>query len=206
MKNYFDTVAHEWDNSPSKVERAEKTVEQIKQVHFPSTASCVDFGSGTGLLGVQLRGLFDTVHLVDESSEMLNVAQQKLSAANIDSIQTHCISSLSQLTGTHSAIVTLMALHHIVDTATFFREANSALEPEGILIVADLYQEDGSFHHHNPNFNGHNGFTEQLLREHALDTGFTVEKMASYYEIEKQNSYGELVRYPLFFFVARKAS
>ncbi|WP_082008703.1 class I SAM-dependent DNA methyltransferase [Photobacterium gaetbulicola] len=205
LSQYFDSVASDWDTCPAKVERAEITAAKIKEIHFESTRSIVDFGSGTGLLGFQLKDTFSHVHLADASEKMLQVAQAKIAAANINNIKTHQIERLSELTSKHSAIVTLMTLHHLPDVDEFFTDAYGVLEDDGMLIVADLYEDDGSFHKHNPNFDGHNGFNVSALSAIAENAGFTVQQIEQYYEIWQENFEGVEVSYPLFLFVVKKS-
>lgn len=204
MSHYFDTVASCWDKSPVKVERAEITALKIKEIHFGSYNSIVDFGSGTGLLGVHLKDTFDHVHLVDSSEKMLQIAQIKIAEANINNIETLQVDKLSALTSKHSAIVTLMTLHHIPDVNEFFTDAYSVLEDNGMMIIADLYEDDGSFHKHNPSFNGHNGFNISALTAIAERAGFIVQSVEQYYEMWQENFDGDEASYPLFLFVVKK--
>jgi ubiquinone/menaquinone biosynthesis C-methylase UbiE len=204
MSNYFDSLADNWDANILKVERAKITAQKIKEVAFHSFNSCIDFGSGTGLLGVQLKDTFAEIHLADSSHEMLRVARNKLADSEITNVETHYVNGLSDLPLSHSAIVTLMTLHHIDNVKDFFTDAYNLLEQKGALVIADLYEEDGSFHKHNQSFNGHNGFDVHALSNIAESVGFMVEKIEPYYEIRQENFEGKLVSYPLFLFVAKK--
>lgn len=204
MTDYFDTLASTWDNNPDKVIRAETTANKIKEIAFPSTRSIVDYGSGTGLLGIQLRDLFSQVILADSSQQMLEVASNKIASENINNIETQQVNSLSEVTATHSAIATLMTLHHIDNINQFLSEAFDKLDRDGILIVADLYQEDGSFHKHNPKYNGHNGFDIDELSTMVNNAGFEVLSIEQYFEIWQENYDGIKVPFPLFLFVAKK--
>jgi len=204
MNSYFDNLAEGWDNNPLKVERATLTANKIKDIKLHANNSCIDFGSGTGLLGVQLKDNFTQVHLVDASNEMLRVARDKLTNAAISNVTTQHVAGLSLVKGQHSAIVTLMTLHHLDDINAFFTDAYCCLEAKGTLAIADLYAEDGSFHKHDPSFTGHNGFQPEQLAAMAERAGFTVEKIEPYYEIRQANFAGEEVAYPLFMLVARK--
>ncbi|ASA58023.1 class I SAM-dependent DNA methyltransferase [Vibrio gazogenes] len=205
MSNYFDSVASAWDDNPMKIERAGAMAAKVKEIDFESYNSVVDFGSGTGLLGVQLRNTFATVHLADSSEKMLEVAKTKITTANLDNIHTHHIECLSELNSKHSAIVTLMTLHHIPDVQSFFSRAYHALDLRGTLVIADLYKENGSFHKNHPEFTGHNGFDVSALKEIAEHSGFHVERVEPFYEIWKENEVGVEVSYPLFFLVAKKS-
>ena len=204
MSNYFDSLANEWDSDVLKVERAKVTAQKIKTFAFNSYDSCIDFGSGTGLLGVQLKDSFAKIHLVDSSLEMLNVARNKLADYQITNVETHPVQGLADLTPSHSAIITLMTLHHIEDIKAFFTDAYELLKQKGVLVIADLYAEDGSFHKHNSSFNGHNGFDVDDLSKIAERVGFKVIEITQYYEIWQENFEGKKVAYPLFLFVAKK--
>lgn len=204
MDSSFDTKAAEWDDNPMKVKRAEQAAKLISEIQFASYSSIVDFGSGTGLLGMNLTNLFSEVHLVDSSRGMLNAAQSKIATAQINNVTTQQAESLSELQSKHSAIATLMTLHHIPDVTAFFREAYSVLDKSGTLIIADLYEEDGSFHKDEPAFDGHDGFNIEELSTIAESNGFAVQRVEQFYEILKKNYEGREVPYPLFFFVATK--
>ncbi|SHO56779.1 class I SAM-dependent DNA methyltransferase [Vibrio quintilis] len=204
MDNYFDVVARQWEHNPMRLERAQATADQIRQVNFSARKSLVDFGCGTGLLGVQLRGDFQQIHLADSSAEMLKVAQENVSVAGLTDIHTHRISRLTDLPAKYSAITTLMTLHHLADLKQFFTDACQVLEEKGMLMIADLYKEDGSFHDHHPGFDGHHGFDIPVLTAIAEGCGFQVRNAQQYYAVEKENKAGEMVSYPLFFFVAEK--
>ncbi|PMH44488.1 hypothetical protein BCU68_03015 [Vibrio sp. 10N.286.49.B3] len=204
MTNYFDSVADNWDSNTLKIERAKITAKKIKEIPFSSFNSCIDFGCGTGLLGVQLKDTFAQIHLADSSNEMLKVARSKLATSKITNVETHYVTGLSDLASRHSAIVTLMTLHHINSVKDFFIDAYNLLEQKGSLIIADLYKEDGSFHKHNQSFDGHNGFDVIALSNIAESVGFKIEKIEQYYEIWQENFEGKEVPYPLFLFVATK--
>lgn len=204
MNKYFDMVAAGWDQNPLKIERARLTAEKIQAIPFDSYKSFVDFGSGTGLLGIHFKDIFAQVHLVDSSSEMLRVAQSKLTAAQINNVTIHAVDGLAALPATHSAIATLMALHHIADTEQFFVDAHATLDTNGYLIIADLYAEDGAFHAKHATFDGHNGFDVVALSALAKKTGFHVHSVTPYYEIWRDNTAGERTSYPLFMFIAQK--
>ena len=204
MSNYFDSVAESWDNNPAKIERATATAQQIKQLRLASYESVIDFGAGTGLLGVQLRDLFEHVHLADASNNMLEIAHHKITQAQFTNVHTHFVESLTDIPGSHSAIVTLMALHHIHNVGEFFAAAYQKLQAQGMLVIADLYAEDGSFHKHNPDFDGHNGFDLDELCQKAKQAGFTTTKAAPYYDIRQENRDGVDTVYPLFLLAVMK--
>ena len=207
MSDYFDNLADTWDNDPVKIERSGITAEYCKKAPLKVKNHLLDFGGGTGLLSVFLRDTFEQITIADSSTEMLRVAQEKISEASITNIQTLKIQDdISEVTGSYSAIVTLMTLHHINDVNRFLHNAAAILEKNGALIIADLYKEDGSFHSHVDGYDGHNGFAIDELSEKLQSVGFKVVEVEDYFEIRKENPAGDDKVYPLFFMVAEKVA
>lgn len=205
MSDYFDNLADTWDNDPMKIERSRVTAENCIKAPLKVKKHLLDFGGGTGLLSVFLRDTFDQITIADSSTEMLRVAQEKISEASITNIGTLKINDdISEITGSYSAIVALMTLHHIDDVDRFLKSAAAILETEGALIIADLYKEDGSFHDHIDGYCGHNGFAVDELSVKLQKAGFLVVEVKGYFDIKKENSVGEHRAYPLFFMVAEK--
>ena len=96
-------------------------------------------------------------------------------------------------------VYTLMTLHHIPDTAKILGCFHSMLNPGGILCIADLDEEDGSFHSDQPTFDGHNGFDRTELSVGLEQAGFTNICFSTCYELIKDER-----KYPLFLAVAEK--
>ena len=63
--------------------------------------------------------------------------------------------------GTFDLIFTQMVLHHVGDIETMIKKFHHLLNPGSYLVIADLYEEDGSFH--GEGFTGHNGFNIDSL-------------------------------------------
>ncbi|WP_300673038.1 class I SAM-dependent methyltransferase [Desulfoluna sp.] len=205
MSEYFDRMASTWDQDPMKIERSELTAEYCKRASLKDTGHLLDFGGGTGLLSVCLRDVFDRITIVDTSSEMLRVAQEKIKEAQIPNISTQRIEQdLSEVVGSYSAIIALMTLHHIPDLDLFLNSAAKVLGSNGSLMIADLYKEDGSFHHNDRDFTGHNGFEVEALSAKLNRAGFKVVQVTDYYQIRRKIKSGEERTFPLFFLVAEK--
>lgn len=205
MNSHFDQLAQTWDQDPMKIERSKATAEQCKNVPLHENKSLLDVGGGTGLLSVHLRDCFDSITIADMSKEMLRVAQEKIEEAKISNIKTFTVKDdISEISDTFSAIITLMTLHHIADLDGFIGSAAKILNDHGTLMIADLYQDDGSFHTHVADFKGHDGFEINALSKKLAEADFEVTCVNRYFEIKKKNHAGEIQSYPLFFLVAKK--
>ena len=75
------------------------------------------------------------------------------------------------LGGPFDLIVSSMTLHHILDVAELFRRFRQHLKPGGRVALADLDEEDGSFHGEMPGVH-HTGFKREHVRAWLETTGF----------------------------------
>lgn len=200
MADHFDTLAQSWNQDPKKRERAQTTAKYCRKISANNKRRLLDFGGGTGMVSLYLHKDFDAITIADTSREMLKVARDNIAKAGISNIKTlELDQGIAEVTDSYSAIVTLMTLHHIADVNGFFRDAARVLSSGGVLLIADLYREDGSFHKTVPDFDGHNGFEVEELTEKLDQAGFSVKQVSTFFEIQK----GDAV-FPLFFLVAEK--
>ncbi|WP_409422305.1 class I SAM-dependent methyltransferase [Pseudaeromonas sp. ZJS20] len=203
MTRYFDAQASRWDADPAKLTRARITAEGIRALRPAPGGRLLEFGCGTGLLGLQLAESFDAVALVDASAAMLAQARQKIDALALNHVQTRQAERLPAQPP-QDAVACLMVLHHVRDLAGFFADAHALLAPGGQLFVADLYPEDGAFHRQHADFAGHNGLDPEALAQLARAADFAQVRHAPYFTIEKTVD-GAPRQYPLFLLMAQKA-
>ena len=100
-------------------------------------------------------------------------------------------------------IYTLMTLHHILEVDKILVIFNAMLKTGGYLCIADLVQEDGSFHTNVLGFDGYNGFDREKLSAVLSNHGFKVAYNKIPLEIEKE--FDKKVRkYPVFLMMCKK--
>lgn len=204
-REYFDSMAATWDQDPMKQERARLTAQCCLELNFETDDTLLDVGGGTGLLSMYLHRNFSQITIADTSSEMLAQAQQKIEASHISNIDTLLIEKgISEISSKFSAIISLMTLHHLKNINEFLYTAYRLLNDDGLLMIADLYKEDGTFHRSNKEFDGHNGFDIEQFERQLRSNGFTVESVKEYFQIEKEIAPGSIRTFPLFFLVAQK--
>ncbi len=205
---YFDKEAQDWDNDPQKVERAEVFANEINNFIQPNKKlNALEFGCGTGLLSFKLKDFFKTITLVDNSKGMIAVLQKKIEKegiANFLPLQFNLFEKNAKFPKT-DVIYTLMTLHHMLDVNKTLNAFNSILELNGYLCIADLVSEDGSFHSHRNDFDGHNGFDKDELSEILLKNGFQVEYYKECYVIDKEVN-EKIIKYPLFLMICKKTT
>ena len=205
---HFDKQAKEWDQDPKKTERAIAIAkEMIDFIQPDKTMNAFEFGCGTGLLSYQLKDFFKTITLADTSEGMIKVLQEKITNENIKNFKPLLVDLLEDdvviYENSYDVIYTLMTLHHIDDINKVAKIFNAMLKTGGYLCIADLVQEDGSFHTNVPGFNGHNGFDRAELSAILSNHGFEVEFDKIPLEIEKEIG-KEIKKYPLFLMICKK--
>ncbi len=201
----FNDKAADWDNDPQKIERAGAFMHEVDSFLLGEEINdALEFGCGTGLLSFFFRERFKRITLVDSSSGMLRVVREKIKKNHLDHFKpVHIDLEKQELNEKFDIIYTLMALHHVRDLDLIFHRFNDMLAEGGYLCIGDLEKEDGSFHSHLPDFDGHNGFEgdklERLLKLH----GFSILEFKDFYTIEKGNGTDQQT-YPLFMLIAQK--
>jgi ubiquinone/menaquinone biosynthesis C-methylase UbiE len=152
-----------------------------------------------------LRPRLGQITLADVSDGMLAVAADKIAAANDAAMRAVKLDLLvdPMPAERYDIIYSLMTLHHVPDTDAILRRFHAALATNGLLCIADLDAEDGSFH--GAGFDGHLGFDRARLGTQARGAGFTTVEFSTACAVEKIVD-GRPRRYPVFLMVARKAS
>jgi ubiquinone/menaquinone biosynthesis C-methylase UbiE len=164
--------------------------------------AALEYGCGTGLLSFFLQDAFASITLVDTSLGMLEVLSGKIKAANA----THMHPVRLDLTADplpaqkFNITYSLMVLHHIHGTDLLLQKFHEILEPGGWLVVADLEQEDGSFHT-DGSTDVHLGFARDELQMRVEAAGFIDIRFSTAYTIHKGENF-----YPLFLMTARRVS
>lgn len=202
---HFDSKARQWDENPVFQERARKIAQAIRaRVPLSPALRALDYGSGTGLLSFPLQPELGHITLKDTSAGMLAVAEGKIARQGITNMETRQV----DLTAAplpderYDLIYSSMTLHHIPDTAAILAVFRALLQPGGHLCIADLDQEDGSFH--GPDIDVHHGFDRQALADLARAAGLEVEGFDTVFEIVKDTPAGPRP-YPVFLMTARRA-
>lgn len=206
--NYFDKAASTWDEKPSNIARTKAISEEMMQtVPLSSQWHALEYGCGTGLLSVLLHTHLGEIVLADESVEMLKVLEKKIQDQDIKNMHPVKLNLLEDsYDARHDCIYTQMALHHIKETEKIIGIFYRLLKDEGYLCIADLVEEDGSFHAHHDHYDGHNGFDPEKLKRILAAAGFSDVTVKICFEMEKELANNVVRKYPLFLMTGRKSS
>lgn len=200
----FDHKARDWDQNTQYQERAAAVAASlVERVPLRPGLRALEFGAGTGLLSFALAGHFREIVMMDSSSEMVRVMEEKVAEGHFS----HLIPHFGELTvksfppESFDLIYNLMVMHHVEDIPGILRLFHELLRPGGWLVLADLYSEDGTFH--SKGFHGHKGFDPQELRRELEAAGFEFREVRPCYVTRKEKE-GVIREYPVFMMTARR--
>lgn len=203
--NHFDARARQWDDNPVFQDRGLKIANAVrKAVPLRRDMNALDYGCGTGLLSFPLKDELATILLADSSSGMLEVVAEKIAAQGVGNMTPMKLDLLTDPAPTQKfdLIVTAMTLHHVPDTDHILRVFHDLLNPGGYLCIADLDQEDGSFH--GPEVDVYHGFDQADLGRRTTLAGFSDVQFQTVFTITKERETGTQ-DYPVFLMTAQRA-
>ncbi len=202
----FDLKANDWDKNLVNIERAREIANQLLEIiPFKPGMKVMEFGAGTALLSFMLEDLFTSVTLIDNSEEMIRICNEKIVQTKSTHIKALKIDLETEyFEDKFDLIYTQMAFHHVSDIGRIVHTLHHLLKDGGMLAIADLYPEDGSFH--GEGFTGHLGFDPVWLSTLLNQSGFEnvtfkecfVQKIIEFDGKEKD--------YPVFLMIASKIS
>ena len=170
---HFDQAAATWDLADRRVALAHAVAQAIAaRVPLTKMQSVLDFGCGTGLVTLELGPRVGSITGADTSPIMLKTLAGKAKTLGIP-VKTLELDSTGSddLGGPYDLIVSSMTLHHVADVPALFRQFARHLRPAGQVALADLDEEDGSFHEAAVSIH-HRGFPRERIQAWLLDAGF----------------------------------
>jgi tRNA (cmo5U34)-methyltransferase len=200
----FDIKANDWDKNIVNIERAREISNQLLlTIPFRPGMKVMEFGAGTALLSFMLEDLFASVTLIDNSVEMIRICNEKIAQTKSNHIQALKIDlETESFEEKFDVIYTQMAFHHVSDIGKMVQKLHHLLNNSGILAIADLYPEDGSFH--GEGFTGHLGFDPEWLSTLLNQSGFENVTFKECFVQKKIDSDGKQKEYPVFLMIANK--
>jgi tRNA (cmo5U34)-methyltransferase len=200
--NEFDSKAIDWDKNNLHVERSEAIAASLlKRLLFRKEMKAMEYGAGTGLLSFLLKDRVSEITLIDNSAEMLRIAQDKIDQQHIEKMKTVLLNLENEdYPGKFDVIFSQMVFHHVNNIGLILDKFIAMLNPGGFLAIADLYIEDGSFH--GSEFTGHKGFDPEKLKSAILNKGFISCEYDTCFVIRKPAVTSLIKEYPVFLMVA----
>lgn len=204
--NEFDIKAAEWDNNPMHWDRSAAIAKEIiKIIPLKKNMTAMEYGAGTGITSFLLRDYLKEITLMDNSTEMIRVINEKIRSSKVKNFKTlnFNLEDGEYKDGKFDLIFTQMVLHHVNDIDNIIKMFHRLLNAGGYLAIADLYEEDGSFH--GDGFTGHKGFNMDNLSGILKKNGFSGVSHRKCFVIERKISESETKLYEVFLMTAKRA-
>jgi len=168
--------------------------------------TALEFGAGTGVTSFVLKDSLKEITLMDNSSEMVKVMNNKIKTSRVKNLKTlnFNLEKAELKDAKFDFIFNQMVLHHISDIDDIIIKFYNLLNPGGFLAIADLYTEDGSFH--GDGFTGHKGFDIEILSNKMRNQGFTNISHQKCFVINKKISDTETKKFDVFLLIAKRNS
>ncbi len=178
----FDIAASRYDTA-ERIETAHIIADRIRRIVADGRGKkAIDYGCGTGLVGLRLLDVFDSVLFVDASANMIEQLRAKLKNMDANNADTLCCDFMAGCPQGLSAdvILVVQVLLHEKDTAALLTRLKSVLPSGGQLIIVDFDKNDRIV-----SDEVHNGFVQQELKSMLSALGFSHVRSETFYHGEK---------------------
>lgn len=140
----FEMIANIYD-TPERIQTAKVSSEAIRKYAVDvKNKNAIDFGCGTGLVGMNLLNDFNSILFLDTSQNMINQIKQKISDLNIRNGDTLCFDfekdGLSDLRADY--IFMAQVLLHIQDVEFVLSRLFDVLNEGGHLLIVDFNKNE----------------------------------------------------------------
>ncbi len=136
----FEMMADVYD-TPERIKIAKLSSDAIQEFLVDTKSkNAIDFGCGTGLVGMNLLNNFKSMLFLDTSQNMINQIKRKVSDLNLQNVDTKCFDfeqeSLSNLNADY--IFMAQVLLHIRDSELVLSRLYDVLNEGGHLLIVDF--------------------------------------------------------------------
>jgi len=199
MTDLFEEKAQDWDVNDMVKALSMGIGSAIQDnVEFKDNMQVMDFGAGTGLITTQVADKVGKVTAVDVSEAMLEkLATKDELKGKVDIV---CQNIIEQPIGSEfDLIVSAMAMHHVKDTDKLVQCFAEHLKPGARVALADLDEEDGTFHPEDAEGVYHNGFDRDVFLDKLKAHGFKDVRFVTAHTVTREEK-----NYPVFLALATK--
>ncbi len=196
----FDQAAADWDKNAQRVKLADDIASAIAELPLTREMTAMEYGCGTGLVGLALAPKLKSMTAVDTSPQMLAVLNKKIEDRSIPNVSTMLLPDPAKKFPPQKfdLIFCSMTLHHIKDTEQILKLFSDSINPGGYLAIADLDKENGGFHGDNAVGVEHNGFERPGLITALTQNELQNINVRTVHIVIKINGDGEKKYYPVF--------
>lgn len=177
-ENIFNRMAKKYDNE-QRIELANTVAgEMRKHLSADSNKTLLDYGCGTGLIGLQFTDNFKHLIFSDISEGMMEVVGEKIEAGNIKNAETTAADELDD--NEADVIIVSLVMLHVPEYKKLIKKLYRLLSDSGQLLIADFDKNESIYHE-----KVHNGFTHDEMQSALTDAGFKNIDIKTFYHGEK---------------------
>ncbi|WP_099467571.1 class I SAM-dependent methyltransferase [Konateibacter massiliensis] len=178
----FEMIANRYDTA-ERIQIAKVSSNAIHEyLTDTKDKDAIDFGCGTGLVGMDLLNDFHSILFLDASQNMINQIEQKISNSNIQNVTTLCFDferdSLSDLHADY--IFMAQVLLHINDVELILSKLYELLNEGGHLLIVDFDKNEKII-----SDMVHNGFDQAELTAIMTKIGYKDMQSKTFYNGNK---------------------
>jgi len=171
-KDFFKNKSKTYSQDSKRVRNVKTIADGIlKKITYTKDMHIMDFGSGTGLLSIEIAPNVGKITAIDMSKSMNEELNANKALLDCDLEILELDLSKSTISKKFDGIISSMTLHHVEDIKALFKKFHDMLDVDGTIALSDLYTEDGSFHSEDTGV-FHLGFEEDFIVECAKEAGF----------------------------------
>lgn len=171
-KDFFENKSKTYNKDSKRVRNVQTIANgMLEKITYTKEMHIMDFGSGTGLLSIEIAPYVGKITGVDMSQSMNKElkANKDLVACDLEILELDL--SKSTIDKKFDGIISSMTLHHVEDIVALFKKFHTMLCDGGTIALSDLYTEDGTFHSEDTGV-FHLGFDEKFIIKCAQEAGF----------------------------------
>ena len=176
-ENIFNRMAKKYDNE-QRIELANTVAAEVRK-HLPadSNKTLIDYGCGTGLIGLQFTDYFKQLIFSDISEGMMEVVDEKIKSGGIKNAETRAADELNESEA--DVIIVSLVMIHVPEYKELIKKLYTLLSESGQLIIADFDKNETVYHE-----KVHNGFTHDEMHSALIDAGFKTADIKTFYRGE----------------------
>ena len=187
----FDGMAKMWNNFSFVQENAKNFLKYItEKIKLNKYLTVMDFGCGTGILGLSLINNVKKVIFLDSSKGMIKQVQRGIlekKVSNYEIIE----GDINIYKGDRiDLILVANVFHHIEDINSVINKFSKILRKRGKALVVDLVETSEDFHGGTA---PHNGFKPENVVKLFKNNGFSNVKYENFYDINIGKPYKQFI-------------
>lgn len=176
--NVWERAASRYDTE-ERIHVADIIVQAIRsQLKDTKEKTALDYGCGTGLIGLGLTGLFKSILFVDSSAQMIDQVNRKIEAGHIEGAAAMRCDFLEQAPSLLPVdyVILSQVLLHIKDSRSILARLYDILEKGGHLLIVDFDKNERIV-----SDLVHNGFEQKELIRLLKEIGFSSVDARTFY-------------------------